>query len=358
MNILAIESSCDETAAAIIQDGRHIKSNIIASQAQLHAQHGGVVPEVASRQHVQTAIPSVAAALDEAQMGWNEIDAIAVTHGPGLAGSLLVGVSLAKALAWARGLPLYGVNHIEAHIYSNWLIPTNRLNVPPLAPGEIPPEPRFPLLCLIVSGGHTDLILMTGHGQYRMLGRTRDDAAGEAFDKVARILGLSYPGGPAIQAAASSGNPQAVALPRAWMPGTNDFSFSGLKTAMLHLVTGDTANAPRLATATNLAAAQNVADLAASFQQAVIEVLVEKTAQAAEREGVVEVLLAGGVAANIELRSQLAQRVPLPVRYPPPILCTDNAAMIGTCAYYHIRYLGDHSNLLLDVNPNLSLIHS
>ncbi|MEK7216350.1 MAG: tRNA (adenosine(37)-N6)-threonylcarbamoyltransferase complex transferase subunit TsaD, partial [Chloroflexota bacterium] len=221
MRILGIETSCDESAAAVVEDGRWLRSNVIASQEALHARYGGIVPEVASRQHLLELPGVVAAALDRAEMRWGDIDALAVTHGPGLAGSLLVGVNYAKALAFAKGLPLVAVHHLEGHIYSNWL-------------DTAPPE--FPVVCLLVSGGHTGLFLMEGHGRYRQLGQTLDDAAGEAFDKVARLLGLGFPGGPAIQRAAAGVAGEALRLPRAWLPGTDDFSFSGLKTAALHLV--------------------------------------------------------------------------------------------------------------------------
>ncbi|MCD6553604.1 MAG: tRNA (adenosine(37)-N6)-threonylcarbamoyltransferase complex transferase subunit TsaD, partial [Anaerolineae bacterium] len=226
-NILGIETSCDETAAAVVADGRTIRSNVVASQVDLHAQYGGVFPEMASRQHIVDILPVIRQAMDDAHLTWDDLAAVAVTYGPGLPGSLLVGVNTAKGLAFGRGLPLIGVNHIEAHVYTNWL--------------EIPeagqhPAPEFPLLCLVVSGGHTELILMRDYGQYERLGGTIDDAAGEAFDKVGRLLGLPYPGGPAIEQAAKLGNPTAFKLPRAWLKDTYDFSFSGLKTAVLRLV--------------------------------------------------------------------------------------------------------------------------
>src|SRR6478672_7102608 len=231
MNILAIETSCDETSVAIVRDGRHIASNVIASQIALHQRYGGVVPELASRQHIVTIIPVLEEALKRASADWVNIDAVGVTRGPGLSPALLVGVNAAKAIAFARSKPLVVVNHIEGHVYSNWLIPEN------LTPDDpIPPEPRFPALCLVVSGGHTELILMTGHGQYRLLGKTIDDAAGEAFDKAARILGLGYPGGPAIQRAAADGDPNRFHFPHTVLKGTLDFSFSGLKTALLRKV--------------------------------------------------------------------------------------------------------------------------
>src|SRR5918911_2803509 len=236
MNILAIETSCDETSVAVVRDGRHIVSNVVASQIPLHQKYGGVVPELASRQHVITLIPVLEEALGRANFSWVKIDAIAVTRGPGLSPALLVGVNAAKGIAFARQKPLVAVNHIEGHVYSNWLIPLQDA-----AEGRPAPEPRFPAVCLIVSGGHTELILMTGHGQYRLLGKTLDDAAGEAFDKAARVLGLGYPGGPAIQRAADrTGGAKLPSynLTRPWLRGTYDFSFSGLKTAMLRGVEG------------------------------------------------------------------------------------------------------------------------
>src|SRR3954451_7702276 len=241
MNILAIETSCDETSVAIVRDGRHIVCNVVASQIPLHKKYGGVVPELASRQHVITIIPVLEEALERANYTWVNLDAIAVTRGPGLSPALLVGVNTAKGIAFARQKPLVAVNHIEGHVYSNWLIPESEA-----AEGRAEPEPRFPAVCLIVSGGHTELILMTGHGQYRLLGKTIDDAAGEAFDKAARILGLGYPGGPAIQKAAEGGDPAHYHFPRALLKGTLDFSFSGLKTALLRKVEeyGFTASKP------------------------------------------------------------------------------------------------------------------
>lgn len=329
MKILGIETSCDETAAAVVEDGTKILSDIVASQVDIHARYGGIVPEVASRQHLLAIIPTIERALAEAGVSGTELDGIAVTIGPGLPGSLLVGVNIAKAIALAQGLPLVGINHLEGHIYANWL------------KGDEAPD--FPLLCLIVSGGHTDLVLMTAHGHYLRLGRTRDDAAGEAFDKAARLLGLGYPGGPAIQEAAQGGNATSLPLPRAWLKGSDDFSFSGLKTALLHLVQKGKVSS------TNA----TVADAAASFQEAVVDVLVTKTIAAAERHGVRQILLAGGVAANDALRSSFVQQSPIPVSFPPPTLCTDNAAMIATCGYYQFR-AGKVAGHDLDVVPSLS----
>jgi N6-L-threonylcarbamoyladenine synthase len=327
MKILGVETSCDETAAAVVEDGMSILSDQIASQLNIHARYGGIVPEVASRQHILAIIPIIKQAMTEAAVTWSDLDGIAVTNGPGLAGSLLVGVNAAKAIALGQNLPITGVNHLEGHIYANWL--ENNRNM----------LPSFPLVCLIVSGGHTDLVLMKGHGDYVLLGRTRDDASGEAFDKAARILDLGYPGGPAIQQAAESGT-VSLELPRAWLKGTNDFSFSGIKTALLRLVeTGKVTGR---------------ADAAASFQEAVVEVLVTKTVAAAREHGANQILLAGGVAANTRLRQRIVAESSLPVLIPPPRLCTDNAAMIASCGYFRFQS-GKRDGLDLDVVPGLKL---
>ena len=334
MKILGIESSCDETAASVVEDGAKILSNKIASQIEIHARYGGVVPEVASRQHMLAIIPVIEQAMTEAKVGWNDIDAVAVTKGPGLAGALLVGVNTAKAIAMARKLPLIGVNHLEGHIYANWLTAS------PI---------YFPVMCLIVSGGHSDLVLMKGHGDYTLLGRTRDDASGEAFDKVARILGLGYPGGPLIQKAAENGIAN-IRLPHAWMEGTNDFSFSGIKTALLRMAEGGKINLDD--TLKNDLPSKS--DAAASFQKAVVDVLVTKTITLAKEQGVNQILVAGGVAANKALRQSLIDKSPLPVLIPPFILCTDNAAMIAACAYYRYQS-GKVDGLDMDAIPNLKL---
>lgn len=351
MRVLGIETSCDETAAGVVENGRLLRSNVIASQTKLHAAFGGVVPEVAARQHLILIGPVVERALREADLGWEEVDAVAVTRGPGLAGSLLVGLNFAKAVALARSRPLIGVNHMEGHVYANWLLPDV--------------EPQFPLLCLLVSGAHTDLILMRAHGQYRLLGRTRDDAAGEAFDKVARLLGLGYPGGPAIQRAAEGGDPAAFAFPRAMLRSGFDFSFSGLKTAVLRAVerlSGAAApdgrqsrRRPATAAQEGLAAGLPIADLAASFQQAVVDVLVEKTCRAAARFRVRQVAVGGGVAANALLRAELPRRLGAAVLFPPLALCTDNAAMIAACGYYHL-VRGQRDGWDLDAVPSLRLV--
>jgi len=394
MRVLGIESSCDETGAAIVQDGRYLLSNVVASQVEIHNRYGGVVPEVASRQQLASILPVIETALEQAACGWDEIDAIAATYGPGLAGSLLVGLTAGKAFALARNLPFLGVNHLEAHIYANWLrkgasIPALEKAVATTDWAAIDGDPTFPLICLVISGAHSELVLVRGHGDYELLGHTRDDAAGEAFDKVARILGLGYPGGPAIQQAAQDAETElqqqqksvafarsAYRLPRAWLRGTYDFSFSGLKTAMLHLAEG--ASAPQHPSRTaekaggegkqvsqytrmGAQAAQrgspNVGFLAASFQEAVVDVLAVKTRLAAQEYHVKQVVLAGGVAANLSLRTRLEQELlPLRIRlsYPPIEFCTDNAAMIASAAFFHLRQ-GEASGFDLDVHPGLSL---
>jgi len=324
MKVLGIETSCDETAAAVVADGVSILSNQIASQVEIHARYGGIVPEVASRQHILAIIPILKQAMAEAKATWSDLDGIAVTIGPGLAGALLVGANVAKAIALAQGLPITGVNHLEGHIYANWLIDRSH---------------DFPVVCLIVSGGHSDLVLMSDHGDYVVLGRTRDDAAGEAFDKAARILGLGYPGGPAIEQAARQGT-ACIQLPRAWLKGTSDFSFSGVKTALLRLVEGGKVSSK--------------ADAAASFQEAVVDVLVTKTVTVAKERRVRQILLAGGVAANELLRQRLVANSPIPVVVPEPVLCTDNAAMIAACGYFRFK-AGRIDGLDLDVVPSLKM---
>jgi len=319
MRVLAIESSCDETAAAVVVDGRVARSSVVASQVDLHGRYGGVVPEVASRQHLRKIGPVVQEALAAAGCTLDDIEAVAGTRGPGLAGSLLVGYNMAKSLAFGRDLPFLGVNHLEGHIYANWLVE-----------GE---EPRFPALCLVVSGGHSDLVFMRGHGQYQRLGGTRDDAAGEAFDKVGRLLGLPFPGGPAVAREADTAERRDLQLPRAWMPGTFDFSFSGLKTAALHVVQSGEYDVPTIAYA---------------FQEAVVDVLAGKTSRLARELGAAEVLVAGGVAANRRLREELQRRCPVPVRIPPPKFCTDNAAMIGAAAGFRFE-LGERSPIDEDI---------
>lgn len=331
--ILGIETSCDETSASVVADGTDILSNIISSQVDVHQKFGGVVPEEASRKHMEVINYILEEALLEAGVSFKDLDAVGVTYGPGLVGALLVGVSTAKALAYALNIPLIAVNHLEGHIAANFLVKT---------------DIDFPLVCLVVSGGHTDLIYISGYGSYRLLGHTRDDAAGEAFDKIARALGLGYPGGPVIEKLAREGNPNAVELPRAYLEeGSLDFSFSGLKTATLNYVRRKERKGEKT----------NLADLSASFQQAIIDVLVDKTLLAARGQKVKTVLLAGGVAANSALRKHLAagaEKYGLRLIYPPPSLCTDNAAMIACAAYY--KYLrGDFAPLTLNAVPGFVL---
>ncbi len=326
MKILGIDTSCDDTAAAVVEDGTIVLSNIVASQVDIHRHYGGIVPEVASRQHLLNILPVIESAMKNARTSWVDIDAIAVTSGPGLAGCLLVGVNVAKSISLAHNLPLTSVNHLEGHIYANWLS------------GQ---QPQFPCLCLVVSGGHSDIVLMKNHSEFEKLGQTRDDAAGEAFDKAARILGLGYPGGPAIEEAARDATPT-FPLPRAWLKGTDDFSFSGLKTALLHLV------------ADNDITLFFVSQAAASFQQAVVEVLSVKTIDAAKKTGAKQILVSGGVAANKVFRHYLATNSPIPVLFPPPHLCTDNAAMVAACGYFRL-ISGKISHYNIDVLPNLSL---
>ena len=335
MKLLGIETSCDESAAAVVEDGRLIRSNVVASQVSVHARYGGVVPEVASRRHLESLLPVIEEAMGEAGCDWKQLAAIAVTVGPGLSGSLLVGLNTAKAIAYARDLPLVDVSHLEAHIYANWLN----------AGGSDVMPPRFPLLALIVSGGHSDLLVMEDHGRYRLLGRTRDDAAGEAFDKVARLLGLGFPGGPAVEKAAAGVEVEkrvAQKLPRAVLRGTYDFSFSGLKTAVLRLTREySEGDLPR-------------AEIAAAFQSAVVEALVAKAVRAAREERVREIVVSGGVASNRLLRETLSKRAPVPVRLPPPALCTDNAAMVAACGYFRFQR-GRRAGLNQDVLTGLGL---
>ncbi len=333
--ILAVETSCDETACAIVENGRALLSSVVASQMEIHARYGGVYPEVASRQHVLSVTPVVEQALAQAHLTLNDIDALAVTQGPGLAGSLVVGMNMAKGLALGTGLPLVGVNHLEGHLYSAWVYEAGDL---------VPPAPQFPLMALLVSGGHSELNLMTDHLTYQRLGSTLDDAAGEAFDKVARLLELGYPGGPSIQKAAEEGDPNRFKFPRAWLEGTHDFSFSGLKTSVLYEVRELKKRSNTLP----------VHDLAASFQKAVVDVLYKKTINAAREFGAKEILVAGGVSANRALRQIFRAQNEFPVHIPPLSLCTDNAAMVAS-AGYHRYALGHVSQLDIDVLPTWPL---
>jgi N6-L-threonylcarbamoyladenine synthase len=316
VRILAIETSCDETGVAVVEDGRRILSNVVASQTA-HERTGGIVPEVAAREHLRALDPAVREALGRAAMEIPEVDAVAGTVGPGLIGALLVGASYARGLALASAKRFIGVNHLEGHVYANWLYEG----------GTAPPEPELPAVVLVVSGAHTDLVLMEDHRRFRLLGRTIDDAAGEAFDKVARLLGLGFPGGPVVERAAREGDPAAHPLPKADLTGRYDVSFSGLKTAVLRLVRSLEKKGPL-----------PVPDIAASFQRTVNETLAERVARAAAEHGVRTVMLGGGVAANLALREEIAKRIGVPLRVPPPKLCIDNGAMIGAAAFYQLRY--------------------
>ena len=322
MKILGIETSCDETAAAVVESGRVVHSNVVASQVELHARFGGIVPEVASRQHIVAITKVVRRTLEDAGVELGALDGIGVTCGPGLAGSLLVGVNAAKGLALAADLPLWGINHLEGHVYATWLEERDPAS-----------DPGFPLICLIVSGGHTDLALMSGHGRFELVGRTRDDAAGEAFDKAARLLGLGYPGGPAIQtvAAQAQGTEEPFTRPR--VKSSLDFSYSGLKTAVMHrakkrgVIDGGTGSG-------SSERGRIVREIAAAFQEAVVDSLVERTIAAADEFGARGIIVCGGVAANAALREEMASRASLPVLMPRPSLCTDNGAMIAAAAFY------------------------
>ena len=341
MKVLGIETSCDETAAAVIKDGRHIVSNIVATQVDMHAQYGGIVPEVASRQHMRTIIPVVDRALEEAGLELQQLDGVAVTHGPGLAGALLVGVNTAKGMALSHDLPFIGVNHLEGHVYAAWL------------EDSVDPEasPGFPLMCLITSGGHTDLILMEGHGQYRLIGRTRDDAAGEAFDKAARVLGLGFPGGPEIQRVAEAAYGLEPDLPRPRIRNSLDFSFSGLKTAVLRRAELKGMYPPPEDEELD---PTEVSEVAHAFQEAIVDSMVTRTLDAVKQHHVKGIILGGGVAANALLRKEMADRSPIEVVVPRPALCTDNGAMIGAAAYFTLRN-GNSYQWDLDVVPSLRL---
>ena len=336
--ILAVESSCDETAVAVVRDGRRIVANIVASQVALHAGTGGIVPEVAARAHLRWMIPVLDQARRQAGIrDWSELEAVAVTEGPGLAGSLLVGITMAKTLAWLARLPLVPVNHLEGHIYAAWLLDPDE----PDKPG-----PEFPIVALVVSGGHTFLVEMANHLSYRLLGQTVDDAAGEAFDKVGRLLGLPYPGGPAIQRAAEGAQLRDRRFPRAWLGETFDFSFSGLKTA-----------ARRQVEEAGQLTDSSVAELAYGFQDSVVDVLATKTIRAAQAAGARTIILGGGVAANSVLRERVAagaQSLGLPLVVPRPGLCTDNAAMIGAAGFFRAR-AGTRADSSLEARPSLKL---
>jgi N6-L-threonylcarbamoyladenine synthase len=353
MKILGIESSCDETAAAVVEDGHTLLGNAVATSMDIHAQYGGVVPEIAARSHIESITPVINEALEQAKCTWDDIDGIAVTYGAGLGGCLLVGVLTARTLAILKKKPLYAINHVEGHVYANFLIHT-------ALPGYVLPaeQPKFPLLALIVSGGHSQLVLFRDHFDYTLLGQTHDDAIGEAFDKVAKLLGLPYPGGPSIGKKAAHGNPHAFEFPKAKLKARYDFSFSGPKTAVLRALQElchKDHDFPSFQLAALLSESQK-ADVAASFQRIAIETVVDKTIQAFEEFSPASVVIAGGVAASPELRHQLAERLPLPINYTDPKLCTDNGAMIATLGCFHAKHhLPVADPYKLQIEPNLSM---
>ncbi len=351
MIVLGIETSCDETAAAVVKDGQILLSNVVLSSMDLHKVYGGVVPEIAARSHIESIMPVIDQAVSP--IGWDGIDAIAVTYGAGLGGSLLVGVMSARTLAIVKQKPLYAVNHVEGHVYANFLTSTQ-------LPGYVLPNqsPTFPLLALIVSGGHTQLVLFQDHFKYELLGKTRDDAVGEAFDKVAKILGLPYPGGPSISKSAELGDSNMYRLPKSKLENQYDFSFSGLKTAVLRLAqeeVGEDFTFPSYKLPERLSELQRI-NIAASFQRTAIETLVDKTIRAVEAYQPNSVVIAGGVAANQELRRQLAERIPFPVFYTDPKLCTDNGAMIATLGCFKAMLNQPVADpYSLDIQPNLKM---
>ena len=380
MIILGIESSCDETSAAVVEDGRTLLSNVVNSQVDIHAEYGGVVPEVAARSHIEVINPVIRQAMRDAHVTWDDIDAIAVAYAPGLIGSLLVGVLAARTLAELHNKPLYPVHHVEGHIYANFIVeqggayPTTSLqnefeaSVPPpkdrlsshAAPTlDLPSkQPKFPMLALAVSGLHSQLMVFENHGNYRLLGETLDDAVGEAFDKVARMLGLPYPGGPSITAAALNGNPRAYSLPKAKLKSPYDFSFSGLKTAVLRAIQREVGVDHTFPSHKLPALLNDVqrADFAASFQYTAVKTLVDATKKAVEEFNPASVVIAGGVAANSELRRQLSERLPLPIEYAPISLCTDNGAMIAALGYYHAQVIPPTPVDDVTVRPSLSML--
>jgi N6-L-threonylcarbamoyladenine synthase len=352
MKVLGIETSCDETAAAIVEDGHRLLGNAVASSMDLHAKYGGVVPEIAARSHIEAIMPVIHQAMDEANCSWDDIDAIAVTYGAGLGGSLLIGVLTARTLAIAHNKPLYAINHVEAHVYANFLTATS---LPGYTMRAV--QPAFPMLAIIVSGGHSQLALFRNHFEYELLGRTQDDAIGEAFDKVAKILGLPYPGGPSVSNKALEGDPHAFKFPKAKM-GKYDFSFSGLKTAVLRQAQaeiGESYDFPSTKLSERLSEAQK-ADIAASFQHTAIETIVDKAKLAFEEFAPRSVVIAGGVAASPELRRQLSEALPLPIEYPDMKLCTDNGAMVATLGCFKAMNGQPTADpYTLDIQPNLSM---
>lgn len=353
MRILGIESSCDETAAAIVEDGHLLLSNVVRTQIDIHKVYGGVVPEVAARSHIEVINPVIEQALTDAHLTWEDIDGIAVTYAPGLSGSLLVGTLAARTIAHQKNIPLYPIHHVEAHVYANFI--TDQANGIDLTLPST--QPTFPMLALIVSGGHSQLVLFKDHGDYELLGQTQDDAVGEAFDKVAKIVGLPYPGGPSIAEAALQGDPLKYKLPKAKLQGAYDFSFSGLKTAVLRAVqreVGVDTTFPSFELPGLLNDVQRV-DFAASFQRTAVETLVDKAEKAFHDYSPASVVIAGGVAANQELRRQLQERLPLNINYAPMQLCTDNGAMIATLGCFYAERHEPSSPMNLEIHPSLSM---
>lgn len=362
MKILGIESSCDETAAAVVEDGFRLLSNVVVTQIDIHAHYGGVVPEIAARSHIEAINPVIDEALAKANCTWDDIDAIAVTYAPGLIGSLLVGTLAARTLAIVHNKPLYPIHHVEAHVYANFVTAQgpeyevegkqyeNHLQLPSK-------QPKFPMLALIVSGGHSQLVLFHDHGDYELLGQTQDDAVGEAYDKVAKILGLPYPGGPSIAKAALEGDANKYQLPKAKLKNRYDFSFSGLKTAVLRAVQAEVGKDFTFPSHELPGLLNDVQrnDFAASFQRIANETLVDKAVKAFEDYQPKSVVIAGGVAANQNLREQLASRLPFPIEYAPMQLCTDNAAMIATLGYFYAQKRGAADPYKLEVVPSLSM---
>ena len=353
MRILGIESSCDETAASIVEDGERLLSNVVNSQIDIHAEYGGVIPEIAARSHLEVVNPVIKKALSDANCTWGDIDAIAVTYAPGLIGSLLIGTLAARTLAIIHNKPLFMIHYVEAHVYANFINKqTDNLSL--TLPKQ---QPSFPMLSLIVSGGHSQLVLFKNHGDYQLIGQTQDDAVGEAFDKVAKIIGLPYPGGPAIAKAAELGDPHAFHLPIAKLSGEYDFSFSGLKTAVLRAVQHEvgkdfTFPSHELPALVDDELRRN---MAASFQYTAIKTLVNKTKKAFDNFQPASVVIAGGVAANQELRRQLREALPIDIEYAPIQLCTDNAAMIATLGYFRSQIDEPTDPYDLEVQPSLSM---
>ena len=352
VKILGIESSADETAAAIVEYGKRLISQVVSSQIDIHAQYGGIIPEVAARSHMEIINPVINQTLADVELTWDDIDAIAVTYAPGLIGSLLIGTLAARTLALIKNKPLYPVHHVEAHVYANFITEATDSNL--VLPSK---QPEFPLLALIVSGGHTQLVLFRDHGDYELIGRTQDDAVGEAYDKVAKIIGLPYPGGPSIAKAAELGDPQKYQLPKAKLENAYDFSFSGLKTAVLRAVqreAGVDITFPSYELAGLLNDVQRN-DFAASFQRIANETLVEKTLAAFTDYQPKSVVIAGGVAADRDLRRRLAEQLPIAIEYAPGKLCTDNAAMVATLGFYYSLSMPPKDPRSLEVIPSLSM---